>query len=164
MDNPEDNYEYDDQEKPGEEQPGKDPQNEGSDEDPAERFRRLTSRASLPPELPEDGTIGIYRGSPPAENSDEEVEEKPQSEEVPDEEISPNPSIPLCGQNLMIPVRTAFPRGWMPPARWRHLIRMQSRRIIWCLRGFRKSPVYAIHLQLKRRQDRGCHWSSCLTR
>ena len=110
MDNPEDNYEYDDQEKPGEEQPGKDPQNEGSDEDPTERFRRLTSRASLPPELLEDGTIGIYRGSPPAENSDEEVEEKPQSEEVPDEEISPNPD-PFVRTEFDDSRKDSFSRG-----------------------------------------------------
>ena len=39
-------------------------QSESPEEYPADRFRRLTSRSSMPQEPPDDGTIGIYRGSP----------------------------------------------------------------------------------------------------
>jgi len=92
MDNPEDKFEFDDQEKPEAEHPP-----DGIEEDPAERFRRLTSRASLPPEPPEDGTIGIYRGSPPEDKLGEEEEVETQQDETSDESELPKqePNLPL---------------------------------------------------------------------
>ena len=73
-------------------------QSESADEAPVDRFRRLTSRSSMPTEPPEDGTIGIYRGSPaeaeiePAGLTDDSSEQKPrwseESEKGLDEQVT----------------------------------------------------------------------------
>jgi penicillin-binding protein 1C len=66
MEDQEDKYNSEEQENPEDEK-----RSESGKEAPADRFRRLTARTSITPEPPEDGTIGIYRGSPSAEVEDE---------------------------------------------------------------------------------------------
>ena len=71
MENEEDRFEPEVQP----EETGAEPETDSPEEDPADRFRRLTARESQPsePEPPEDGTIGIYRGSPPDPDDEDQL-------------------------------------------------------------------------------------------